>query len=557
MRSFVQFALTVILAGFGFANGAKAETPNIVVILADDLGYGDVKCYNPQSKIPTPRLDRLAREGMRFTDAHSASSVCTPTRYALLTGRYPWRTRLQSGVLNGYSPPLIAPDRMTIATLLKSAGYATACVGKWHLGLTWATNKVAPDTETKRANLESAVDWTKPIFNGPTHLGFDYFYGISASLDMPPYVFIENDRVTAIPTTQKKWIRAGAATADFEAENTLPELADKAVAWIKQQAASRRPFFLYFPLTAPHTPILPTKEWQDKSGLNAYGDFVMQTDATVGRVLDALDAAGIAKNTLVIFTADNGCSPAAGTGEMQTKGHHASGQWRGFKADIWEGGHRVPFLARWPARVKAGTTSTETICLGDLLATSADIVEKNLPDGAGEDSVSILPALLGKKIARSLREATVHHSIEGKFAIRQGPWKLALCPGSGGWSTPKDAAAAKQNFPPVQLFNLTNDPAETKNIQADRPEIVARLTRLLEKYVAAGRSTPGKPRHNDAAIDLWKIKSQSPKTNSPSRLPARQSSGPPIEEKSDSKTIAPQTNSSIRPAARAGNHESV
>jgi arylsulfatase A-like enzyme len=483
--------LLLLVVALGFAATAVADRPNIVVILADDLGWGDVKCFNSDSKIPTPQLDRLAREGLRFTDAHTASSVCTPTRYGLLTGRYPWRTRLQSGVLNGFSPPLIARDRMTVASLLKSQGYATACIGKWHLGVTWTTNN-------------AALDWKKPLLDGPTNHGFDYFYGVSASLDMPPYVFIENDRVTSVPTTEKKWIRSGPAAEDFEAEDALPILTRKASEWIGQRTKDSKPFFLYLAFTAPHTPILPTKEWQRKSGLNAYGDFVMQTDAAVGQVLDALEKAGAATNTLVIFTSDNGCSPAAGAGELQAKGHNPAGPWRGLKSDIWEGGHRVPFIARWPGHINAGASNDETICLNDLLATTAALVGAKFPENAGEDGVNILPALLGEKLRQPLREATVHHSIEGKFAIRQGPWKLALCPGSGGWMSPKDVAATKQGLPAVQLYNLTSDPVETKNVQAEHPEIVTRLTKLLEKYVADGRSTPGKALKNDATVDIWK-----------------------------------------------------
>lgn len=490
---------------------AEESKPNIVFILADDLGYGDVQCYNPSSgKIPTPNLDRLAAEGMRFTDAHSASSVCTPTRYSVLTGRYAWRTQLQSGVLGGFSPALIAPDRMTVASLLKANGYQTAGIGKWHLGMTWPTRDNSRfdgqiQDQKQHGRQLAQVDWTAPIRNGPITLGFDYFYGIAASLDMPPFVFLENDRVTAIPTTEKKWLRAGPAAADFEADEVMPELTRKATSWIEQRAAARKPFFLYLAYSAPHTPILPTKEWQGKSGLNsAYADFVMQTDDAVGELLAVLQRLGVATNTLVIFTSDNGCSPSAGFGELKAKGHNPSGPWRGHKADIWEGGHRVPFIARWPGQVKAGTTSDETICLGDLLATSAALVGAELPANAGEDSVNILPALLGEKRPRPLREATVHHSIDGRFAIRQGPWKLALCPGSGGWSAPADKAAATEGLPDIQLYNLAEDPGETNNVQAAQPEIVARLTTLLEQHVATGRSTPGPAQTNDTDVKIIK-----------------------------------------------------
>lgn len=485
---------------------AAQSKPNIVFILADDLGYGDVQCYNPQrGNIPTPNLDRLAADGMRFTDAHTSSSVCTPTRYSVLTGRYAWRTHLQSGVLDGFSSPLIAPDRMTVASLLKANGYQTACIGKWHLGLNWQNkNDSNSDDSIPQPKEKRDVDWTKPILNGPTALGFDYFSGIAASLDMPPFVFIENDRVTAIPTTEKKWGRSGPAAENFEAEAVMPELTRRAIGWIEQRAATQKPFFLYLAYSAPHTPILPTKEWRGKSGLNPYADFMMQTDAAVGALLAALNRTGLATNTLVIFTSDNGCSPAAGMGALQTKGHHPSGPWRGAKADIWEGGHRVPFIARWPGRVKAGTTNDETICLSDLLATSAALVGAKLPENAGEDSVNFLPALLGENRTRPSREVTVHHSIDGRFAIRQSAWKLALCPGSGGWSAPRDKEASANQLPGVQLYNLVEDPGETNNVQAAHPDIVTRLTGLLEKYVTEGRSTPGPKQANDVPVKIQK-----------------------------------------------------
>ena len=336
---------------------AGASRPNIVYILADDLGYGDVHCLNPErGKIPTPNLDRLAGQGMRFTDAHSGSAVCTPTRYGILTGRYAWRSRLQSGVLGGISPPLIDQGRLTVPGLLKQQGYQTACIGKWHLGLTFAS----AGGKTK--------DFTQPIQDGPTTRGFDYYFGISASLDMPPFAFIENDRFTETPSVEKKWVRPGAAAPGFEAVDVLPTLTRKAVEYLGGRAREEKPFFLYLALTAPHTPIVPTKDWQGKSGLNAYGDFVMQTDWSVGQVLQALEKNGLAEHTLVIFTSDNGCSPAANVQELESKGHYPSYVFRGYKADIWDGGHRIPFLARWPGKIQPGSVSDQLICLTDLMA---------------------------------------------------------------------------------------------------------------------------------------------------------------------------------------------
>lgn len=494
-----------------------ADKPNFIFILCDDLGYGDVKCLNPEGKIATPNMDRIAREGVIFTDAHTPSSVCTPTRYGTLTGRYNWRTKLQKGVLGGLSPHLIAPDRLTVASMLKAQGYHTACIGKWHLGMDWVLKK---DESVSEMTIESrqqawSVDFTQPATNGPNRVGFDSYFGISASLDMVPYCFIQNDRVTAQPTEDRelemvhgegsKFTRKGPAAPGFTGYEVLPTFADKAEALIQERAEAAKtghPFFIYLPLTAPHTPILPNSEWRGKSGLNAYGDFVMETDAIVGRVLKALDDQGLAQNTVVILTSDNGCSLSANYPELLAKGHNPSGKLRGHKADIYEGGHRVPFLVRWPAKVQAGQSTTQLTCLTDFMATAADIVGASLPETAAEDSFSFLPALLGQKEA-SMRQSLVHHSIGGHFAIREGKWKLALCPGSGGWSEPRPGKEAK-DAPALQLFDLEKDLGEQTNLQDQHPEIVASLKMKLEQIVADGRSTLGAKQSNDAEIDLLK-----------------------------------------------------
>lgn len=504
--------------GHRAADAQEASLPNIVLVLADDLGYGDVRCNNPQGKIATPHIDRLAAAGMRFIDAHTTSSVCTPTRYSLLTGRYHWRTRLQSGVLGGLSPPLIAPGRLTVAELLRRRGYHTACVGKWHLGMEWARKPGTPgfDDNIEKGPEGWNVDFTRPIARGPNAVGFDYYFGISASLDMVPYTFIENDRVTALPTVDRSFplmlgkearrTRPGPAAEKFEAVDVLPALTRRAVEYIGQRAADARagkPFFLYLPLNAPHTPIVPTPDWQGRSALNYYGDFVMQVDATVGQVARALEEHGLAENTLLLVTSDNGCSPEADFPALLAKGHHPSYIFRGHKADIWDGGHRVPLVVRWPGKVRPGSTCDALVSLVDFMATAADLVGVKLPDNAGEDSISFLPLLLGKTTA-PLREALVHQSHPGKFAIRQGRWKLALCAGSGGWSRPRDAEAIKQGLPGVQLYDMETDAGEQRNLQAEHPEVVKRLLALLEKYVADGRSTPGAPQPNDVPIDLWK-----------------------------------------------------
>jgi arylsulfatase A-like enzyme len=371
-----------------------------------------------------------------------------------------------------------------VPALLKKHGYHTACVGKWHLGM---------DLPLKEGGIAKdypdawKVDYTRPIANGPLSVGFDAYFGISASLDMPPYVYIENDRFLGVPTVEKTWIRKGPATKEFEAIDVLPRLTEKAKAYIRDRARAGAPFFLYLPLNSPHTPILPTPPWEGKSRLNAYADFVMQTDDAVGQVLRALDAAGVAGDTLVVFTSDNGCSPQAKFAELEAKGHRPSHRFRGHKADIFDGGHRVPFLVRWPGKVKPGTTSGQLVCLTDLLATCAEAVGAKLPAGAGEDSVSLVPALTGAAKG-PLREAVVHHSMDGSFAVRQGKWKLCLCPGSGGWSKPRPGKEDK-GLPAVQLYDMERDAGETHNVQEKHPEVVERLTKLLRKYTDEGRST--------------------------------------------------------------------
>jgi arylsulfatase A-like enzyme len=512
----IRFAFLLTLAVWLTANSPlhAADQPNIVVILCDDLGYGDVQCYG--GKIPTPHIDALATSGLRFTDAHTSSSVCSPTRYGLITGRYNWRSPLKRGVLGGLSPRLIEPGRATIASLLKEHGYHTACIGKWHLGMDWSRPADKPVSEL---NIEPRgqvfnVDYGAPIKNGPNSVGFDYYYGISASLDMVPYTFIENDHVVELPTLDSSFLmmhgrenggttRKGPTAPGFDAEDVLPRLAEKSCEYITQhapQAKQGKPFFLYVPFASPHTPILPTKPWQGKSGMNPYADFVMQTDDAVGQILDALAQSGVADNTLVIFTSDNGCSPQAKFDELARYDHHPSGPLRGHKADIFEGGLRVPFIVRWPGRVAAGKESAQVVCLIDILATAADILDIPVPENAAEDSISFRGALQGD--AEGGRQQLVSHSINGSFAIRRGPWKLALCPDSGGWSAPRPGSKEAESLPPLQLFNLNDDLGETKNVAAEHPEVVAELTQILETLVANGRSTPGPKQANTGEVNI-------------------------------------------------------
>ena len=480
------------------ASFARAqEKPNIIFILTDDLGYGDVHALNPKrGKIATPHIDRLAKQGMTFTDAHTSSSVCTPTRYSVLTGRYNWRTRLQKHVLRGFDRPLIDDDRLTVADVLQQQGYTTACIGKWHLGLGLPTTGKSPADKTGKD-----VDWSGRISGGPIDLGFDYFYGISASLDMPPYIYIENDRFIGAATATKAFNRKGPAHPDFEAVDVLPEIGRKTVEFIKQQQRADKPFFAYVPFTSPHTPILPSKKWRGKSRLGKYGDFVMQTDAVIGEIVAALRAMRLSKNTIVIVTSDNGCSAKqAKAKELNKMGHYPSAQFRGYKSDLWDGGHRVPFIVRWPARVAPGTTSDQLICLTDLLATCADLSGASVPENAGEDSVSFAAALQGNPI-QSTRQGVIHHSIDGKFSYRQGKWKLLLSAGSGGWSKGETSDGIVG-----QLYDMDIDPSETTNLYTSQSDVVAALLAQLESDVARGRSTAGANQKNDVPVKIWKEK---------------------------------------------------
>lgn len=475
------------------------KQPNIVFILADDMGYGDVSYFDNNSKLKTENLDRMAQEGVVFTDAHSSSSVSTPTRYGILTGRYNWRSTLKNNVLYGYDKALIPADRETMASMLRKNGYTTAGIGKWHLGWDWDNIDAGKDK----------VDFSKPVQNGPTTRGFDYFYGFCGSLDMAPYVYIENDMPTSLPDRETvnegkySWWRKGPTGADFVHEEVLPNLVDRACNYIKEKAKADQPYFLYLPLPAPHTPILPTEEFRGKSGIGEYGDFVLMVDAMVGKVLQAVKESGEDGNTIVVFTTDNGCSPAAGIKEMEAQGHRPNSIYRGHKADLFDGGHRIPCILRWPEGTKPHEVR-QMVCLTDFYATFAAINGYKLMDSEGEDSYNLLPAIVSETEIDPIREATVHHSIDGQFTIRQGDWKLLLSASSGGWSapTPTDTLAL-DSLPPIQLYNMKDDPSETTNVEAEHPEIVSRLRALMAKYVREGRSTPGAPQKNDGEYP-WK-----------------------------------------------------
>ncbi|MDI1312045.1 arylsulfatase [Prosthecobacter sp.] len=519
-------SLCFIVSTSALCRAASPEHPNIIVIYADDLGYGDVQCYNQErGKIPTPHIDKLASQGMRFTDGHSSSGVCTPSRYTILTGRYPWRTRLQSGIVGVFGAPLIAPERMTIGTLAKQNGYHTAIVGKWHLGWDWpiaaekkiffqGAGKKGSNDEAPVPTGEHIAAWrdvfTKPIAGGPTTRGFDSYFGTDVP-NWPPYCFIENDRTVGVPSAflpsgdfgDHRASMQGPALQDWKLEGILPALRDHAVSFIVHAAKTSEPFMLYLPLTTPHTPLAVNEPWKDKSGLNRFADLVMETDAVIGRVLDALDKSGAAPNTLVVFTSDNGCAPYIGVEDLEKMGHYPSGPLRGYKADAWEGGHRVPLIVRWPGHVKPSSTCDQLVHQADLIRTFADILGTKLPDTAGEDSFSLLPLLNGED--KAIRKNAVSVSINGIPAIRSGTWKYIAAPGSGGWGKGGDQSQQ------VQLYDLATDISETKNLAAAQPERVAQMQALLEQLITEGRSTPGAPQKNDVAAKRFPAKLATPK----------------------------------------------
>jgi len=504
-RDFLRTAGALALAGTATRTSGAIDKamspPNIVIILADDMGFGDLACQNPESKIPTPNLDRLATQGMRFTDAHSPSAVCTPTRYSMLTGDYCWRSELQERVLWSWDRPLIDAEKLTLGGMLQEQGYSTACIGKWHLGWDWPTsdgskiNDLIPlgkNDKEIRDPFGAKIDFTKPIGGGPTTRGFDYYFGDDVP-NFPPYCFIENDRTVGIPTKEKPDSMFGAKGPMLEGwqlEDVMPEITRRSVEYIESHG-DNSPFFLYFPLTAPHTPIAPTAEFIGKSEAHRYGDFVVEVDWTVGQIMDALERSGQADNTILIFTSDNG-SPGRSGENMQGKtnsvreyGHNPSHTYRGIKADIWEGGHRVPFILRWPGRVNAASTSDETICHVDFMATIAAITNYDLPDSTAVDSYDLSPVLAETTLNKPLREAVVHHSIDGTLAIRRGKWKLIEGRGSGGWS-----GKGKPGEPPGQLYDMERDPTERINLYELHPEIVAELESMLRRYKTEGRSAP-------------------------------------------------------------------
>ncbi len=499
---------TLIIPLIGLLLGSCQQTvqdPNIVIILADDLGYGDPQVYNSESKIPTPHIDQLAAEGIRFTDAHTPSSVCSPTRYGLLTGRYAWRTALKKSVLWQWDQPLIAPDRLTLPRMLKARNYTTACIGKWHLGWRWPSNQDSGYMNDTipignyglegRNDLWKYIDFSKSLGGGPLEAGFDYYFGDDVP-NFAPYAFFENDRLLTLPNQQKPkdmFGGQGPMSEGWDLEKVMPEITKRAVSYIETQAQSDQPFFLYFALTAPHTPIAPTAEFQGKSEAGLYGDFVHEVDWTVGQIVQVLKQSGEYDNTILIFTSDNGSPQRDGTNmngaiaSVKQYGHDPSRPWRGMKADIWEGGHRVPFIASWPGKIPTHQVSDQMICLTDIMGSLASILSIPLESGSLEDSYDISPALLQTDSKGPIRPDIIHHSHNGTFAIRKEEWKLILGNNTGGFSNNLDIEGI-----PVetegQLYRLSDDPSEQHNLYLSQPEKVAELTTLLTHYQTSGRS---------------------------------------------------------------------
>lgn len=491
MKKTVMLGSVLVAGAASLQLSAANKSPNIIFIFADDLGYGDVKCLNEDSKIPTPMFDKISQTGLVYTDAHSNSSVSTPSRYGIVTGRYAWRSSLKSGVLRGYSPALIEEDRPTVASMLKKHGYNTACVGKWHIGMDgW----VSTDGEPVGVYGHN-VDLEKSRLRGPASVGFDYYYGISASLDMSPYLIIENDRVIETPTfyyDAKKDPhnpygnkRDGHAIKDRQPSFFLSNFTDKVVSLIDGYSKQDNPFFIYFPINAPHTPVAPHPDFQGKSGVNSYGDFVMEVDYRISQVYKALEDNGIADNTLIVISSDNGPETLVYQRFLET-GHSSAGHLKGVKRDLWEGGHRVPMFVTWPAKIKTGKKVDSTVCLLDFYATVAELVGHDVAEGECPDSHSYLGSILGKK--QVPREYTIHHSVRGNFAIRKGDW--VLIEQKSGCDVPLSAYGvdyyAERGYPAFdpevngQLYNLKEDIREFNDVYAEHPEIVAELTKLLD-----------------------------------------------------------------------------
>jgi len=466
-----------------------ASKPNVILILADDMGYGDVSALNPESKINTSNIDGLGRNGVIFSDAHASSSLSTPSRYSILTGRYSWRGDMKFGVLNGYKDALIEEGRSTLATMFSQCGYETACYGKWHLGWEWA--------KAEGASGRRDVDFSKPVRNGViSRGGFDHFFGIVASLDMPPYVYVDGEMPTSVPDhtapgmTGLKLFRSGPMAPDFDPQECLPKFFEKGTEFINSMKDSNRPFFLYLPINAPHTPVLPAKEFQGKSGIGPYGDYILEIDSLIGDLVRTLKENGQWDNTILVFTTDNGCAPAIDISILENQGHYPSYIYRGYKTDIYDGGHRIPLIVTWGDRIKPHRDAS-LVCLSDFFATFSQIAGYTIRDNEAEDSFSFLPALTGK--GRMARKDIIHLSGKGALSLRRKNSKLIFYAGSGGGSYP--TADQLEGLPGMQLYDMESDPSEKNNLieESRYHSLVRRLSKQMRKYVNEGRTTPGAP----------------------------------------------------------------
>jgi arylsulfatase A len=514
------------LCSLAFGTTLHAAKPNFVIILADDLGFGDMHANNPERcKIATPNMDQLAAEGMRFTDGHSSSGCCSPSRYTLLTGRYHWRTTLQSGIVGVWGKPLIAPDRLTIGKLAQQHGYRTACIGKWHLGSEWPiTNeqkeyftgfggKAGGGGQVATTVTDAHRETWKTVFSqripgGPTERGFNEYFGTDVP-NWPPYCFIEKDRTVGIPSelldasklVKNQASTQGPALAGWQLENILPALAERAEKFIKVQSEAKTPFLLYLPLTSPHTPLAVNDPWKAKSGLNSdFADLVMETDNVLGRVLRAIKTAGVEQDTFVLFTSDNGCASYIGVPALEAQGHFPSGPLRDYKASVYEGGHRVPFVVKWPGIVEPGSVCNQLVLQADMIATLAEILGTKLPENAGEDSFSLLPLLKGE--VRPVRTHSINTACAGTPSLRDGAWKLVFA------ADPKTKAS-------VQLFNLDEDLGETVNLADKHLERVKSMQETMEELIKNGRSTPGTAQKNDVEVVRY------PKAAAPAKAKAK------------------------------------
>lgn len=495
----------VLAATMGCSAAAQAQQPNVVIIYADDMGYGDLQINYPESKIPTPNLDQLAARGMRFTDGHSSSGVCSPSRFAMLTGQHHWR-RFHD-VVHAMGPSVFKPTDFTLPKMFNQKGYHTACIGKWHLG--WDFESIAKvKGETKRKkNRPSDYDWSQPFAGGPCTQGFDYYYG-DGTINFPPYTWLENDKILYEPTfmmnakevsalgKDRIKLRSGPAAREWNPYKVLPTLTDRAVEWIGSQSKDE-PFFLYLALPSPHEPVVPSEAYRGKTVAGTYGDYMFQTDDMAGRVLKALDAAGLTENTLIVFTADNG--PERTTyNRFRETGHWSSGPYRGAKRDVWEGGHRVPFIVSWPGKVQPGSVSAETVSQVDLFATFADVIGYQLQPDQAIDSYNLRALWGGKKYRQPLRTATVQNTREGQYGLRQGDWMFinessGEVSGSPDWYNEDNGY--KEETTPGLLYNLKTDPAEKRNVYADYPEKVATMQALLNRYRQGEGCAPHATKH--------------------------------------------------------------